>query len=58
LEFGYTIDDEGIINNCALEPDMYLANYPSAQQQKRYIFLGAGASLLVTIILLTAFVVS
>ena len=55
---GYTVDDEGIINNYATEPNMYLANYPSPEQQKRYIFLGAGAILLVVIALMMAFSVS
>lgn len=55
---GYTVDDEGIINNYATEPDTSLANYPSPEQQKRYIFLGAGASLLIAIALLIAFTVS
>ena len=58
LEEGYVIDDEGIINNYATEPDLYMANYPSAEQQKRYAFLGAGATLLITIALLTTFAVS
>lgn len=58
LEDGYVIDDEGIINNYATEPDMWLANYPSPEQQKRYIFLGAGATLLITFTLLTTFAVS
>ena len=55
---GYTVDDEGIINNYATEPDTYSANYPSPKQQKRYIFLGAGATLLVAIALVIAFTVS
>ncbi len=58
LEGGYVIDDEGIINNYATEPDLYMANYPSPEQQKRYIFLGAGATLLIIITLLTTFAVS
>ncbi len=58
LEDGYVIDDEGIINNYATEPDLYMANYPSPEQQKRYIFLGAGATLLIIITLLTTFAVS
>ena len=58
LEGGYTIDDEGIINNYATQPDMSLADYPSPEQQKRYVFLGAAAALLITITLLTAFAVS
>ncbi|GAB4228231.1 MAG: hypothetical protein Kow0049_08990 [Stanieria sp.] len=58
LENGYTVDDEGIINNYATEPNIYLAYYPSPEQQKRYMFLGTGAFLLVVSILLTAFAVS
>ena len=57
LEDGYVIDDEGIINNYATEPDMYMANFPSPEQQKRYVFWGAGATLLITITLLTALAV-
>ncbi|WP_342799597.1 photosystem II assembly protein Psb34 [Hyella patelloides] len=58
LEVCYTVDDEGIINNYATEPSMFLANCPSPEQQKRYVFLGAGAMLLVVTTLLTAFTVS
>ena len=58
LGAGYRVDDEGIINNYATEPDMSLADYPSPEQQKRYVSLGAGAMLLVAITLLTAFAVS
>ena len=58
LEEGYVIDDEGIIDNYATEPDLYTANYPSPEQQKRYAFLGAGATLLITIALPTTFAVS
>ena len=58
LEGGYVIDDEGIINNYATEPDLYMANYPSPEQQKRYFFWGAGAILLVIITLVTAFAVN
>ena len=31
LEGGYVIDDDGIINNYATEPDMSLADYPSPE---------------------------
>ncbi len=58
LVAGYTKDDEGIINNYATEPNMYLADYPSPEQQKLYVFLGAGAILLVAITLLTGLAVS
>lgn len=55
---GYTVDDEGIINNYAIQPDMSLAEYPCAKQQRRYLFLGIGAILFVTVITLIAFAVS
>jgi hypothetical protein len=58
LGAGYRVDDEGIVNNYAIEPDMSLADYPSPKQQKRYVSLGAGAILLVAITLLTSFAVS
>ncbi|MEM7591521.1 MAG: ssl1498 family light-harvesting-like protein [Cyanobacteria bacterium P01_A01_bin.83] len=58
LEDGYVIDDEGIINNYAIEPDLYMANYPSPEQQQRYVSWGAGATLLVMIALITTFTVS
>ncbi|MBO3464295.1 ssl1498 family light-harvesting-like protein [Aetokthonos hydrillicola Thurmond2011] len=55
---GYTVDDEGINNSYAIEPDMSRAKYPSPKQQQRYILLGAGAILFVALIMLTAFIVS
>jgi hypothetical protein len=55
---GYTTDDEGLINNFAVEPDIYPSEYPSAPQQKQYIFLGAGAVLLIVILLVITFSVS
>ena len=35
LGAGYRVDDEGIVNNYAIEPDMFLADYPSPEQQKK-----------------------
>ncbi|MGH7998283.1 MAG: photosystem II assembly protein Psb34 [Brasilonema sp.] len=58
LATGYTVDDEGIVNNYAIESDMSLAKYPSAKQQWRYLFLGIGAILFVAVIALIAFAVS
>lgn len=55
---GYTVDDEGLNNNYAIEPDMSSAEYPSPKQQRRYIFLGAGAILFVALIVVIAFVAS
>jgi hypothetical protein len=58
LNAGYTVDNEGNFNNYAVEPKMYKAEYPSPKQQRRYIFLGAGAILFVTLALWIAFAVS
>ncbi len=52
---GYTTDDEGLTNNYGIEPDVYGAEYPSPRQQQRYLFLGAGATLFVVILLLITF---
>lgn len=58
LVAGYTKDDEGIINNYAVEPDMSTATYPTRKQQLRYVFLGAGAIAFVAILLLITVAVS
>lgn len=55
---GTTVDDEGLINNFATEPKVYPSTYPSPRQQQRYIFLGIGAILLVSILVWIAFSVS
>jgi len=33
---GYTIDDEGLLNNFAIQPEIYPSDYPSSRQQQRY----------------------
>lgn len=58
LAAGYTVDDEGIANNYALEPAMYSAEYPSPKQQKRYALQGAVAILFVALALWSALAVS
>ncbi len=55
---GYTVDDEGIINNYAIQSGMSLAEHPSPEQQQRYVFQGAIAILFVALTLMTAFAVS
>jgi len=54
----YTVDETGVMNNYAVEPKAYFAVYPSPEQQRRYLFQGAFAMLLVVGTLVTAFVVS
>ena len=58
LGAGYRVDDEGIVNNYAIEPEMSEAVYPSPKQQRRYIFLGAAAMLFVAGAVWIAFTVS
>jgi len=58
LGAGYTIDEEGSLNNYAIEPKMSTAEYPSPKQQRRYILLGAAATLLVALIVWIAFAAS
>ena len=54
----YTADDRGVLNNYAVEPNVYYAEYPSEAQQQHYLFQGAVAVLFVSLLVLTAFGVS
>jgi hypothetical protein len=54
----YTIDETGVLNNYATEPQVYFANYPSSEQQKRYMFQAGLSTLLVTAALFISFSVS
>lgn len=58
LTAGYTKDDEGLINNYALEPAMTAAKYPTPKQQVRYLFWGLGAIALIGVLFLIVFAVS
>jgi hypothetical protein len=51
----YTVNEQGQLNAYPVEVPLYYAEYPSVEQQRRYAFLGAIATLLVTAVLLTAF---
>lgn len=51
----YTTNEEGILNNYAIEPKMSYSEYPSLEQQRRYALQGAVAVLLVTSLILIAF---
>ncbi|MFH7026363.1 MAG: photosystem II assembly protein Psb34 [Heteroscytonema crispum UTEX LB 1556] len=53
-----TINQDGILNNYAAEPEMYYAAYPSKEQQNRYVFQGAVAILFVTALILISLGVS
>jgi hypothetical protein len=52
-----TVDDEGRLNNFAVEPEVYPSEYPSPRQQRRYIYWGlAAAVLVVSLVLISKFV--
>jgi hypothetical protein len=43
----YTSDEDGRLNNFAVEPKMYQAEPPTAKEQRNYIILGVVALALV-----------
>ena len=53
-----TVDETGVWNNYAAEPQMYLAEYPSEEQQKQYILQGGAAVLLISSLLTIALLAS
>lgn len=53
-----TTDEQGLLNNYATEPAMYLAEYPSPEQQRNYMLQGGIAVLFVVSLILTAISVS
>jgi hypothetical protein len=55
---GGTVDQEGLTNNYAVEPGMYLAAFPSPEQVRQYVIQGGAAALLVMSLVLTAIAVS
>jgi hypothetical protein len=50
--------DNGILNNYATEPEMYLASFPAPEQQQRYLFQAGLATLFVTALTFVAIAVS
>ncbi|NJN38730.1 MAG: ssl1498 family light-harvesting-like protein [Acaryochloridaceae cyanobacterium CSU_3_4] len=54
----YTTDETGVMNNYAVEPAVYFAEYPSPEQQRRYALQGAVAAAFVTLTILASFAVS
>jgi hypothetical protein len=54
----YTTSTEGLLNNYAVEPPVYYAEFPTQWQIQRYAFQGAIATLFVALTLLTAISVS
>jgi len=55
---GATVDQEGLTNNYAVEPNMYYAAFPSPEQARQYAIQGLVAATLVLGLILTSFAVS
>jgi len=53
-----TVNEEGLLNNYATEPDLYYAVYPSPEQRRNYAQMGAIATLFVTALILVSLAVS
>lgn len=53
-----TINESGLLNNYAKEPAMYLASFPTLEQQQRYMLQGGLAALFVVTLIGIAFGVS
>lgn len=53
-----TVDEQGILNNFAKEPEVSYADYPSQDKQRSYLIQGTLATVLISALVLTAFVVS
>jgi hypothetical protein len=53
-----TINEDGILNNYAAEPQVYYAEYPAIWQQRKYVLQSMFATLIVTTLVLVAFSVS
>lgn len=54
----YTTDDDGRLNNFAIEPKMYTAQPPTQTQKRNYVILGILGLLLVGGLMFVAFSVS
>ena len=53
-----TVNEDGVLNNYAPETPIYYAQYPAVWEQRRYMFQGAVAILLVSFLVLTSLVIS
>lgn len=55
---GYTMDERGLTNNYANEPEVYYDHYPSNWEQSQYMKQGTLAAAFVAVVLMTAVVVT
>lgn len=55
---GATVDREGLTNNYAVEPDVYLADFPTPAQARRYMLQGFAAATFVVGLIVASVIVS
>ncbi|NCJ07155.1 ssl1498 family light-harvesting-like protein [Synechococcales cyanobacterium C] len=55
---GATVDQEGLTNNYAVEPNMYFASFPTPDEARRYVIQGAAAALFIVSLIVTSVAVS
>ncbi|HHP7243821.1 MAG TPA: photosystem II assembly protein Psb34 [Elainellaceae cyanobacterium] len=55
---GATVDQEGLTNNYAVEPNMYYSVFPSPEKARQYALQGAAAALLIVGLIVTSVAVS
>ncbi|MBD2204325.1 ssl1498 family light-harvesting-like protein [Calothrix sp. FACHB-1219] len=53
-----TVNEDGVLNNYATEPQIYYAEYPAIWEQRKYVIQGIFASLIVTTLTLVAVSIS
>jgi hypothetical protein len=53
-----TVNEDGILNNYAAEPQVYYAEYPAIWEQRKYLLQSVFATLIITTLVLVAFSVS
>lgn len=53
-----TVNENGILNNYATEPQMYYAEYPAIWEQRKYVVQGVFAAMIVTTLVLVGLSVS
>jgi hypothetical protein len=51
-----TVNEDGVLNNYPTETKMQFAEYPAIWEQRQYVIQGVFATLLVTTLVLVAFV--
>jgi hypothetical protein len=53
-----TVNENGVLNNYANEPQMYYAEYPAIWEQRKYVVQAVFAALIVTTLVLVGLSVS